>query len=243
MGSKIDKYHFYRLIPTILFLIIPLSFLNGQIANQDRFVQVSGMITDVSNRPLPGVAVISVKLRRGTLSEQTGIYSITSIPGDTILFRALGFKKYHTIIPPDFEERHANFDIVLETDTIQIAEVTILPWKTYSDFIRDMTKKKEADPIIKNMNDNLASIYVAIARNSGYKSTPEAGFQYAMQQNFNAMTTRNQYPFNNLLNPLAWAKFIDGVKHGMLKNQKVEKPVKPVKSKVIKKKNRKSGKK
>lgn len=243
MGKKIDKYHLNRLIPAILFLIIPVNFLNGQFADQDRFVQVSGIITDISNRPVAGVGVISVKLRRGSVSEHSGIYSITSIPGDTILFRALGYKKYHTIIPPDYTERHANFDIVLETDTIQIEEVTILPWKTYSDFIRDMTEKREADPIIKNMNDNLASIYVAIARNSGYKSTPEAGFRYAMQQNFNAMTTRNQYPFNNLLNPLAWAKFIDGVKHGMLKNQKVEKPVKPVKSKVIKKKNRKSGKK
>ena len=53
----------------------------------------------------------------------SGIYSITSIPGDTILFRALGYKKYHTIIPPTYEERNCNVDIVLETDTIQIAEV------------------------------------------------------------------------------------------------------------------------
>ena len=240
MGRKTYLYYLSRIIYLIFLICLPLSFLNGQIADRDRFVQVSGFITDITNRPVSGVAVISVKMSRGTISESSGIYSITSVPGDTILFRALGYKRYHTIIPLSFEERQANVDIILEVDTIMIEEVTILPWKTYPEFIRAMTKEREPDPIIQNMNDNLASIYVAIARNTGV-STPEAGFRYAMQQNFNAMATRNQYPVNNLMNPFAWAKFIDGLKHGLLKNQKVEKPVKPVKPKVIKKK-RKSGK-
>lgn len=169
----------------------------------------------------------------------SGIYSITSVPGDTILFRALGYKKYHTIIPPTFEDRHCSVDIILEIDTIPIAEVTIMPWKTYADFIKDMTKERVKDPIIENMNDNLASIYVAIARNTGVKVTPEAGFRYAMEQNFNAMATRNQYPVNNLFNPFAWAKFIGSVKNGLFKNQKFDKPVKPK----IKKKNKKPDKK
>ena len=43
-------------------------------------------------------------------------------------------------------------------------------------------------------------------------------------QNFNAMATHEQYPVNNLLNPFAWAKFVDGVKHGLFKNQKFNKP-------------------
>ncbi len=201
----------------------------------EKFVQVSGFITDDSNRAVPGVAIISLKLHRGTLSETSGIYSITSIPGDTILFRALGFKKYHTIIPSTFKDRSCTVDVVLEPDTIEIAEVTILPWKTYSDFIKDMTKERPKDPIIENMNDNLASIYVAITKNAGTKVTPEAGFRYAMEQNFNAMATRNQYPVNNLMNPFAWAKFISGVKNGLFKNQKFDKPVK---AKVRKKKSK-----
>ena len=52
---------------------------------------------------------------------------------------------------------------MLEIDTIQIEEVTILPWKTYNEFIKDITKERPVDPIIENMNDNIASIYVAIA--------------------------------------------------------------------------------
>ncbi len=238
MGRIKHLYYLNRFISAILISALPLFFLNGQIADRDRFVQVSGFITDEFNRPVPGVAVISIKMKRGTVSELTGIYSITSIPGDTILFRALGYKKYHTIIPPDFEDKQVSADIILESDTIQIDEVTILPWKTYNDFIRDMTEKRETDPILENMQDNLASIYVAIAKSTGVRSSPEAGFRYAMEQNFSAMAVRNQYPVNNLLNPFAWAKFIDGVRNGLLKNQKIDKPVKPVKPKVMKKKKK-----
>jgi hypothetical protein len=207
--------------------------LKGQTSEPERFVQVSGIITDANNYPVSGVAVISKKLRRGAISERTGIYSITSTPGDTIFFRALGFKRYHTVIPPDYNSRHCMVDMVLELDTIPIEEVTIMPWKTYNEFIRDMTKEKPVDPLIENMNDNLASVYVAVSNQTGVSVTPEAGFRYAMQQNFNALATRGQFPVNNLLNPFAWAKFINGVKHGLLKNKSTKRPqpAKPIKKK------------
>lgn len=208
--------------------------LSGQEDEPRRYIQVSGIVTDVLYRPVQGVSVVSKKLRRATVSEPTGIYSITSTPGDTIFFRAMGFKRYHTVIPENYTDRVAQADIVLEVDTVEIEPVTILPWRNYSEFLRDMTKERPVDPIIENMNENIASIYVAIANQSGVRVTPEAGYRYAMEQNFNAMATRQQYPVNNLLNPFAWSKFISGIKNGLLKNQNFNKPVK---AKVRKKKN------
>jgi signal peptidase I len=225
-----------RLFYTIAFLLLTFPAVNGQTIEKEKFVQVSGIITDESDRPVAGTAVISKKLKRGTISERSGIYSITSTPGDTIYFRALGFKRYHTIIPISYEERHCKIDITLDIDTIPIAEITILPWKSYNDFLKDMTKERPVDPIIENMNDNLASIYVAMSNQTGLKVSPEAGYRYAMEQNFSAMATRNQFPVNNLLNPFAWAKFVNGVKHGLFKNQKFNKPVKAK----VRKKSKKS---
>lgn len=201
----------------------------------EKFVQVSGIITDELLHPVQGVAVVSKKLRRGIISERTGIYSLTSTPGDTIYFRALGFKRYHTVIPESYEGRFVMVDIVLEPDTIPIEEVTILPWKTYSDFIRDMTKEQPVDPVTENMNENIASIYVAITSDANLNVSPEAGYRYSMEQNFSAMSTRGQYPVNNLLNPLAWSKFISSVRNGLFKNRTVKKP-EP--AKVIKKKKK-----
>jgi hypothetical protein len=214
---------------------LSVSAVPGQTIEKEKYVQVSGIITDEYYKPVPGVAVVSKKLRKGAISERSGIYSITSIPGDTIFFRALGFKRYHTIIPETFEERHCEVDMTLEVDTIQIKEVNIMPWKNYSDFIKDVTKVRPVDPIIENMNDNIASIYVALANQSNVKVSPEAGYRYFMEQNFGAMATRGQYPINNLLNPFAWSKFISGIKNGLFKNQKFNKPVNAKVRKKIKK--------
>jgi hypothetical protein len=213
-----------RVIYTILLLSVSFLTAYGQTTERQTLIQVSGLIVDEAYKPVTGVAVISRKLKRGTVSERSGIYSIPSTPGDTIFFRALGYKRYHTIIPESFEGRQCNVDIILEIDTINIQEVTILPWKTYNDFLKDMTKEKPVDPIIENMNDNLASIYVAMSNQVGVRVSPEAGYRYAMEQNFSAMATKNQYPVNNLLNPFAWAKFVNGIKHGLFKNQKFNKP-------------------
>jgi hypothetical protein len=224
-----------RVIYTIL--LISVSFLTayGQTTERQTLIQVSGLIVDEAYKPVTGVAVISRKLKRGTVSERSGIYSIPSTPGDTIFFRALGYKRYHTIIPASFKGKQCNVDIILAIDTISIQEVPILPWKTYNDFLKDMTKEKPVDPIIENMNDNLASIYVAMSNQVGVRISPEAGYRYAMNQNFDAMATHEQYPVNNLLNPFAWAKFVDGIKHGLFKNQKFNKPTEAK----VRKKNKK----
>ncbi len=225
-----------KIIHTAAILILYASALFGQANGTERFIQVSGIITDASHYPVAGVTVISSKLHRGAVSERTGIYSITSTPGDTIYFRALGYKRYHTIIPESYPDRHCKVDIELDIDTIQIKEVAILPWKSYNEFLKDITREYPVDPKIENMNDNIASIYVAIANQTNPAISPEAGYKYAMEQNFNALATKNQYPFNNLLNPIAWSKFIKGLKNGLLKNQKFNKPIK---AKVRKKKKNK----
>ncbi|HEX7494499.1 MAG TPA: carboxypeptidase-like regulatory domain-containing protein, partial [Bacteroidales bacterium] len=120
-----------RFFYTIVFFIFSISAIYGQTNEKERYIQVSGIITDESYMAVPGVAVVSKKFKKGTVSERSGIYSITSTPGDTIFFRAVGFKRYHTIIPETFEERHCEVDISLEVDTIQIKEVNIMPWKNY----------------------------------------------------------------------------------------------------------------
>lgn len=223
----------------LIVALLPLVQIKSQVNAPERFVQLSGIITDITYRPVPGVAVVSKKLHRASISEGTGIYSITTMPGDTVFFRALGYKRYHTIIPDNYEERHCTVDIILENDTINISEVTILPWRNYNEFIKDMSKEQPVDPIIENMNENLASIYVAVQNQTGVQITAEAGYRYAMEQNFSAMSTRGQYPVNNLLNPFAWAKFITGVKNGLLKNHSFKKP-EP--AKVLKKKKNAGGK-
>jgi len=226
-----------RAINITLLLFLPFVVTLGQ--EREKFFQVSGFITDEDKRELANVGVVSMKLRRGTLSEKNGIYSITSTPGDTILFKALGFKKKFLVVPEVFEGRLLNKDIVLSADTIPIENVVVLPWKSYNEFLKDMTAPIPVSTEIENMNQNIASLEAAMSNTTGVRITPEAGYRYAMEQNFSTMSTRNQFPVNNLLNPFAWSRFINEVKRGLLKNHSF---TKPQQSKVIKKKKQKQGK-
>jgi hypothetical protein len=202
-------------------IFIPLLKTEGQVAERYRLIQVSGIITDEENKPVPHVSIISLKLRRGTYSELTGIYSLISRPGDTVFVGGLGYKRMEFTVPLQVEGRHYKQDITLITDTIPIEGVTILPWRTYEEFKRELIATIPAEkPEIRNMYENLASIQYAIANNQNYRVSPEAGYRMAMNQNTSAFMTGHQYPVNNLLNPFAWAKFFSGVKHGLLKNQK-----------------------
>jgi hypothetical protein len=210
--------------------------MTGQNQERERFFQVSGLITDEEDRAVPNAGIISIKLKRGSVSERTGIYTITSTPGDTIFFRALGFKRKLIVLPVDFEGRHFTLDVSLSTDTIPIENVVVMPWRSYSDFIKDMTEISPLDPEIENMNKNIESVAEAVSNTRDVRITPEAGYRYAMQQNFNMTATRSQYPINNLLNPLAWAKFVNSLKNGLFRNDDSEKPSRPAKTRNKKKK-------
>ena len=110
----------------------------------------------------------------------------------------------------------------MKSDTINIGPVLVLPWKTYEDFKRAVVEYVPAEEEMrKNLEENLAIIESQIY--SDITISPEAGYRYAMQREAENVMTRNQTPVNNILNPFAWAKFLDGLKNGLLKNKKSKK--------------------
>jgi hypothetical protein len=209
-----------RIIYIAFLAFLPFFVLVGQITDKQRVIQVTGIISDEDNLPVPGVSVISYKLKRGTISENSGIYNVLSLPGDTIVLKALGYKNAWFQIPSDLDSRQYTKDIILFNDTIAIKDVLILPWKNYEEFKREVLANRPVKPEIVNMYENLASIQKTILNSSNYAVSPEAGFRMSMQQYSNTLYSKGQAPVNNLLNPFAWAKFINGLKGGLFKNQK-----------------------
>jgi hypothetical protein len=224
-----------RLIYILLLLAFPLIITKGQVTDREHVIQVTGIISDEDNNPVPGVSVISQKLRRGTISELSGIYNVISMPGDTIWLSALGYKDASIMVPAEFNEKQYTKDIILLNDTINIQEVFIMPWKNYEEFKREVLAEKKIKPEVINMYENIASIQASMSRTPNYGISPEAGFRMVMQQNADALYSKGQSPVNNLFNPFAWAKFISGIKNGLFKNQKFNKPAN-TKTKIRKKK-------
>ncbi|MGE5349591.1 MAG: hypothetical protein ACM3NP_09970 [Actinomycetota bacterium] len=214
-----------RFLVICVMLAFPVSWLSAQ-GGERKYIQIDGLTADERGFIVPDVSIYSKHLRRGAASDHRGIFSIISAPGDTVFFSAVGYKPTLLTIPVTAVADHYITDVIMVTDTIQIGEVLVLPWKTYSEFKRAVLENKPADPLMDNLAYNLAMVQQQIWSDM----TPTAGeaYRYTMQQMSDNLYTRGQLPANNLLNPFAWQKFVKGVKEGMLKNEpsKVSKPKK-----------------
>ena len=135
-----------RLLYIVLLLITSSPFSLGQVTDRNRLIQVNGIITDDENHAVPHVSIISTRLRRGTVSEYTGIYSLISVPGDTVFVSALGYKKMTFHVPSGFDGRLYKKDLSLISDTISIEGVTIFPWRNYQEFKREVLANQ---PVMK----------------------------------------------------------------------------------------------
>ncbi|MEA1887235.1 MAG: carboxypeptidase-like regulatory domain-containing protein [Bacteroidota bacterium] len=210
-----------RLVTISILLLFSIPAFSQEISPR-HYVQVNGLVFDDESMPVKYVNIISKGLRTGTTTDERGIFSIISYPGDTLIFSSVGYQPAFIRIPPGVDSPVYTIDITMEIDTINIGSVLVLPWKTYNEFKRavvDYVSPREIE--IQNMENNLALIESQI--NEDLDITPEAGYRYAMQQEAERVMTGHQMPVNNLFNPFAWAKFIKGLKEGLLKNKKSKK--------------------
>lgn len=207
-----------RLVSIIILSLLSVPGLLSQEISPLHYVQVNGLVFDNENMPVKYVNIISKGLRTGSDTDERGIFSIISYPGDTLIFSSIGYQPAFIRIPPGVDNPVFTIDVIMEIDTINIGSVLVLPWRTYEEFKRAVVEYVSPMEIeINNMETNLALIEMQI--NENMEITPEAGHRYAMRQEAERIMTRNQTPVNNLFNPFAWAKFIDGLKNGLLKNK------------------------
>ncbi|MCF8222457.1 MAG: carboxypeptidase-like regulatory domain-containing protein [Bacteroidales bacterium] len=205
----------YAIIILLITIALPAT---AQDVSPLRYVQVDGLVFDNESTPVKYVNIISKGLRTGTETDERGIFSIISYPGDTLIFSSIGYQPAFAAIPAGVQKPRYTIDVTLIIDTINIGSVLVLPWKTYDEFKRAVVEYvPPMEKEMKVMQQNLALIERQILREMDI--APAAGYRYAMQQEAERVMTRNQTPVNNLFNPFAWAKFIKGLKNGLLKNE------------------------
>jgi hypothetical protein len=215
-------------------LVLAGIFAYGQDIDSTKYIQIDGLTLDETGSIVPYVGIYSFKLRRGGVSDNRGIFSVISTPGDTVFYTLSGYRPTLLLIPEKLTSFHFITDVHIIRDTITIEEVVVLPWKTYSEFKRAVAQAKTNTPETENMNFNIALIKQQIY--SDLNATPGEGYRYTMQQMSDNLYSRGQTPYNNLLNPMAWTRFIKGLKSGLLRNEDAHKK-KHTKAKIRKKKN------
>lgn len=216
-----------------ILLIITAVYVKGQEIDKTQYIQIDGLTLDETGVIAGNVGIYSFKLNRGAVSDSRGIFSIISTPGDTVFFTLPGYKPTLLTIPEKLNSINYITDVRILRDTITIEEVVVLPWKTYTEFKKAVAQAKTKSPEIENMEFNIALVKQQL--NDNLNITSGQGYRYTTQQMADNLYTRGQFPANNLLNPMAWSRFIKEVKRGLLKNNDNYKKSK-TKAKVRKKK-------
>lgn len=214
----------YRaLLPLILAVILLLAAateVNGQRRRErdEDLVQFSGIVRDLQHRPLPDVNIIILTERRGTTSDQRGMFSFVVHPNDTVLFSHMGHKGTIHVIPDSLGGQQYPADIFMVSDTFKLAEVRIYPWKTYQEFKEAFLALDLPDDDQERAYQNIALIKTQIRLNRyGEEPSPNVNFREVMRQEYNQLYTAGQSPYYTIFDPLRWARFFESLKRGDFK--------------------------
>lgn len=208
-----------RVIIIVLFLVAGVSFVSLSQNNSDnKLVQFSGIVIERDSLiPVPFTQILVQGTRRGTFSDYFGYFSFVAAKGDTIVFSAVGFKNSYFIIPDTLKTNRYSLIQIIAMDTIYLKEAVIYPWPTKDQFKQAFLSLNAPNDMYDNANKNLNKDIMQLQyQNMG--NDANLAYKAAMQQQYSRLYYAGQLPPNNLLNPIAWAKFIDAWKKGQFKN-------------------------
>ena len=194
-----------------------IALCNLAIAQEDEVViQVSGLVvTGDSLTPLPYATVYRSRDSRGTMTDSNGFFSLPALKGDTIQFSSTGYITRHAVIDDGGNRNRVSLVQAMSRDTVMIADAYIYPWPSRERFRQEfialglenneMTLGNQAvDPF--DLYDRLIDVGM-----DGQAASTEALRQMSLEMHYGGV------PPTNILNPIAWARFIQAIKNGDLK--------------------------
>jgi hypothetical protein len=182
-------------------------------------IQFSGVVVENDSlRPIANTSIFAKNTYHGTMSDFFGYFSFVAQVGDTIEFTALGFKTHIFTIPDTLHSTKYSLVQMMRRDTFLLKDVVIYPWPSKEQFkdafIRTPVPDNDLDRARRNLDAGQMAARAAAMPNDGsmnYKTT--------LQQQYSRLYYAGQLPPNNLLNPIAWYKFVEAWKRGDFKNK------------------------
>lgn len=201
----------------LVILVINSLFVSVFYGQDKNLVQLTGRITSEAFEPLPFAHVLIMNNFRGTITDREGKFSLVVEVYDTVLFSTVGYKRKMMIIPDTLPKPFITTDIMLQEDTILIAEVKIYPWKSYEEFKRALLNLRLPDDDNERARRNIALIKTQIILDN--EPNARENFQYVMEQQYRETFSRGMYPSYQIFNAFAWAKFFQALKRGDFKRR------------------------
>lgn len=184
-----------------------------------KLVQFTGIVVEGDSlKPVPYTSIIIKNTNRGTISDYFGYFSFVAQESDTLLFSAIGFANATFIIPDTLTTNKYSLIQVLRTDTVYLQTTEVYPWPTKEQFKQAFLKLEMPEDDLDRASRNMARADMK-ERMTGMAMDASLNYKYSMQQYQSKLYYAGQLPPNNLLNPIAWAKFIQAWKRGDYKKK------------------------
>ena len=183
---------------------------------RDSVVEVYGVImTADSLKAIPAVSVIVKGRNQGMYSTDQGVFSIVVLKGDVIEFSSVGYKTVDYKIPDSGNQ--VSIIQLMVTDAKYLPATIIRPRPTREQFERDFVNTNVPDDDIEIARQNNSAAKRAILARGLPANAGEAASTY-LRQSAQRYYYQGQAPPQNILNPLAWADFIQAWKRGDFRN-------------------------
>lgn len=182
-----------------------------------KIIQFSGVVVNADSlKPIPFTSIIVKHTNRGTSSDYFGFFSFVAQTGDTIVFSNITYKNAEFIIPEDLDDNRYSLIQMLSPDTVTLNEAVVYPWPTREQFKEAFLFMHIPADDLERARKNLSPEYMAM-RAEHLETDPNMAFRMTMFRHNSRLYAAGQLPPNNVLNPIAWAKFIEAWKRGDFK--------------------------
>jgi hypothetical protein len=206
----------YFLFVALIFFSLQ-TFAQNTPSRRDSVVQLYGVVMSADSlRGLDATSVIVEGKGRGTITNDQGVFSIAVLKGDKVRFSSVGFKDKTITIPDTLKSNQYSVIQLLVNDTAYLPATILKPRPTRAQFERDFVNTEvpaDAIEIARKNNDEAT-------RRALLMSLPSDGREaYSAQVRQQAARSyySGQQPPMNILNPAAWAEFIQAWKRGDFK--------------------------
>lgn len=201
-----------------LFLSISFLLICGIISAQKsspKVIQLSGIVvTGDSLSPVAFAGVYaSSRAFQGSATDYFGFFSIAAEEGDTIVFTSIGFVEGQYVVPDSLTSNRLSLVQFMRRDTVELPMTFIYPWPTPERFKEEFLALDLPDSDQERAKKNLDS-RALYERMQEMGMTSSESFMYATQRQHEKLLYANQAPPISVLNPIAWAKFIQAWKNG-----------------------------
>ena len=213
-----------KIVGLFLALFVVFSGLKAQTVtakpSNPALIQFSGVVLDQDSlTPIPFVSILIKGTGRGTICNFSGFFSLIVNPGDELEFHSVSHKYRSYKIADTITQKYYYAIQILTKDTFQLSEVEVYPWPTKEDFKRAFLALDLNDTDMDRADKNLQKEALTYLERNQSASASE-NYKYVMQAYYTKVYTTGQAPSMTLLNPVAWAQFIDAWRKGKFSNKK-----------------------